>query len=104
MRRFDANSYLVLIDTMDTHDVGRGRGGVEPALGQVEASALVIAVDSDRLFPATMSERIARGIPQSRLEIISSPHGHDGFLIDSHEIAGHLRGFLDVLCTAGSTV
>src|SRR5690606_4207167 len=50
-RRFDANSYLVLTESMLSHDLGRDRGGVEAALSQITARALVVAVDSDRLFP-----------------------------------------------------
>ena len=48
---------------MITHDLGRDRGGVSAALASVTARALVIAVDSDRLFPPAQSERIAAGIP-----------------------------------------
>ena len=35
VRRFDANSYLLLTKAMDLHDLGRGRGGVRAALGRV---------------------------------------------------------------------
>ena len=64
-RRFDANTYVVLTRTMITHDLGRDRGGVAAALASVTARALVIAVDSDRLFPPAQSERIAAGIPDA---------------------------------------
>jgi homoserine O-acetyltransferase len=36
-RRFDANSYLTLVEAMNSHDVGRDRGGVEDALARVTA-------------------------------------------------------------------
>lgn len=93
-RRFDANSYLVLVGSMDTHDVGRGRGGVAAALARVGARTLVIGVDTDRLFPLAMSETIAEGIDGADFHVIHSPVGHDGFLVPSPPLAGWIRGLL----------
>ena len=59
-RRFDANSYLVLTDAMNSHDIGRDRGGVAAALSRATARAVVIGIDSDRLFPVPGQEIIAR--------------------------------------------
>lgn len=94
VRRFDANSYLVLVRTMDSHDIGRGRGGVEAALARITARTLVVAVDSDRLFPVAMSRRIADGIVGSTLRVIHSERGHDGFLVSSPEMAGWIADTL----------
>ena len=58
-RRFDANSYVVLTEAMNSHDVGRGRGGLAAALARVTAELVVVAVDSDRLYPPRLSEEIA---------------------------------------------
>ena len=35
VNRFDAGSYVALTDAMNTHDLGRGRGGVEAALASI---------------------------------------------------------------------
>jgi homoserine O-acetyltransferase len=81
--RFDANSYLVLTEAMNSHDVGRDRGGVEAALRQITARLVVAAVDSDRLYPSRLSEEIVAAVPSSApLRMIASPYGHDGFLIE----------------------
>lgn len=94
-RRFDANSYLVLTESMLTHDLGRDRGGVEAALSQVTARTLVVAVDSDRLFPPAQSARIAAWVPGAEgLRIITSDHGHDGFLIEFDQLGPIVREFL----------
>jgi len=94
-RRFDANTYLVLTGSMLTHDLGRDRGGVEAALATITADALVVAVDSDRLFPVEQSERIASGIPGAGLvHVISSEHGHDGFLIEHEQLGPVVADFL----------
>lgn len=87
VQRFDANSYLVLTRAMDTHDVGRGRGGVESALGRITASTIVAGIDSDRLYPLSQQQVLADQIPGSRgLEVVQSLHGHDGFLVESAQV------------------
>ena len=58
VRRFDANSYLRLNRAMDLHDLGRGRGGVERALGRVRAPVLVASVRSDSLYPPCQQRQI----------------------------------------------
>jgi len=94
-RRFDANSYIVLTDSILSHDVGRGRGGVTAALKRVTATTLVVGVDTDRLYPVSQQERIANGISSALpLEVIRSPYGHDGFLIEGDQVGGLLRGLL----------
>ena len=82
VRRFDANTYLLLTWAMNDHDVGRGRGGVAMALSRVRADALVIGIDSDRLYPPSQQRDLARTIRGADLEMVSSPYGHDGFLIE----------------------
>ncbi len=96
-RRFDANSYIVLTESMNTHDLGRDRGGVEVALSQITARTLVVAVDTDRLFPAAQSARIAAFVPGAGdLRIVKTPYGHDGFLIEFDQLGPMVRDFLEV--------
>ncbi|MFS4108175.1 homoserine O-acetyltransferase MetX [Streptomyces sp. PD-S100-1] len=88
VRRFDAGSYVTLTEAMNSHDVGRGRGGVRAALSRVTAPALVAGVDSDRLYPPYQQAELAAGIPTAdRLRVIESPYGHDGFLIEAEQVA-----------------
>jgi len=93
-RRFDAGSYVALTETMNSWDVGRGRGGVDAALARVTARALVAGVDSDRLYPLEQQRQVADalGVP---LQVISSPYGHDGFLIEVETVGQLLGGLLD---------
>ncbi|WP_373308384.1 homoserine O-acetyltransferase MetX [Cellulomonas marina] len=94
-RRFDANTYVRFTETMVTHDLGRDRGGVEAALASVTARALVVAVDTDRLFLPAQSERIAAGIPGAGpVRTIRSEFGHDGFLIEEDQVGAMVREFL----------
>lgn len=80
--RFDPGCYVALTYTLDTHDVGRGRGGVEAALAGLEVPLLVVGVDSDGLYPLGLQKRMARAAQSSTLAVLSSPHGHDGFLVE----------------------
>jgi len=97
-RRFDANSYITLVNAMNSHDIGRDRGGVTLALSQVRARALVLGIDSDRLFPLEHQKLIAELLPETiddnRVIVISSPFGHDGFLIEDAAVGTHLRRLL----------
>ncbi|WP_328557586.1 homoserine O-acetyltransferase MetX [Streptomyces sp. NBC_00358] len=88
VRRFDAGSYVTLSQAMNSHDVGRGRGGTRSALGRVTARTLVAGVDSDRLYPLSQQAELAAGIPTAdRLRVVESPYGHDGFLIETNQVA-----------------
>lgn len=92
VRRFDANTYLNLTQAMMTHDLARGRGDVKTALQRITAHAVVIAVDSDRLYLSEQSRTIADGIGRDTpVHLIHSPHGHDGFLIEIDQLAALVR-------------
>ncbi len=98
VRRFDANSYLRLNRAMDLHDVGRGRGGVDAALARITAPTLVAAVRSDGLYPPDQQLRLHRALEvagtSSTWVDIDSPHGHDGFLIETAQLAPRVSTFL----------
>ena len=84
--RFDPNSYLVLSEAMNSHDVGRGRGGVAAALSRVTASVVVAGIDSDRLYPLALQAELAELLPGDRpLTVIRSAFGHDGFLLETDQ-------------------
>ena len=93
--RFHPWSYLSLSKSMDSHNVGRGRGGILSALKQIKARTLVISIRSDVLFPEEEQILIAEGIPDARLETIDSLYGHDGFLIETEAITEVLNPFLE---------
>lgn len=92
-RRFDAHSYRVLLDAMDTHDLGRGRGGLATALAHLTQPVLVGALPSDTLYVPEDQFDLAAGLPNASLVAIDTPHGHDGFLIDAPRVDAALRRF-----------
>jgi homoserine O-acetyltransferase len=99
-RRFDANSYIRLVDAMSSHDVGRGRGGVEAALGRITAPTLVLGIDSDRLYPVEDQQLLARHIRNAldgpEPAVLESAFGHDGFLIERQQVGAALRRLVAV--------
>ncbi|RLN57286.1 hypothetical protein BBJ28_00013412, partial [Nothophytophthora sp. Chile5] len=94
LSRFDVNSYLALLHMMDTHDVGRNRGGLEAALASLSQPALIIGVDSDVLYPLAEQRELAAALPHAHFEALSSPHGHDGFLLGQEHISQLTQRFL----------
>ncbi len=85
--RFDPNSYLVLSEAMNTHDLGRGRGGLSSALSRVTADVLVAGIDSDRLYRLALQAELAELLPGDRgLTVIHSGFGHDGFLLEIGQV------------------
>ena len=44
-RRYNAYSYYAILNAFDTHDAGRGRGGVAAALARIRARTLVVGYD-----------------------------------------------------------
>jgi homoserine O-acetyltransferase len=93
-KRFNALSYLSLSKTMDSHNVGRNRGGIASALKKIKADALVVGIQTDILFPFQEQVQIAAHIPHAKLETIDSKFGHDGFLIEFDQMQAVLRAFL----------
>lgn len=100
VRRFDPGSYVALTSAMNEHDVGRGRGGTAPALARLRVPTVIGGVDTDRLYPLHQQEQLARLIPSAGpLRVITSPYGHDGFLLESEQVGGLVR---DTLLLAGT--
>ncbi len=94
-RRFDAGSYVALTRAMNSHDVGRGRGGFAAALRRITARTVVAGIDSDRLYPLHLQAELARHIRNSAaLQVVASPYGHDGFLIELDQVGTLVRDLL----------
>jgi homoserine O-acetyltransferase/O-succinyltransferase len=93
VNRFNPYSYYCLTRLSDTHNAGRGRGGVENALRSVRAETLCIGITSDVLFPVAEQKFVADNINGARYVEIESFYGHDGFLIETEKVTGVVREF-----------
>lgn len=94
VRRFNAFSYMSLLNTMDTHNLGRGRGGVEKALSGIKARTMVTSIKNDLLFPEKEQILLADLIPGAEFVCIDSLYGHDGFLIETKALSREVGRFL----------
>jgi homoserine O-acetyltransferase len=92
-KRFNAYSYWTLSKTMDSHNIGRGRGGAIKALSLIKAKVLTIGISSDILFPAVESKFIAQNVSEGTYEEINSLYGHDGFLIEVPKLTYVIQRF-----------
>ncbi len=94
-KRYNAYSYMTILDAFDTHDAGRGRGGVRSALSRIVADTIVIGLTTDIIFtPAEMRE-LASMIPGAQYREIDSPFGHDGFLVEHAQLNRILKEFIE---------
>jgi homoserine O-acetyltransferase len=95
--RFDAGSYVVLTESLSSHDVGRGRGGVAAALRGCPVPAVVGGITSDRLYPLRLQEELAELLPGCvGLHVVDSIYGHDGFLVETEAVGELVRQTLDL--------
>jgi homoserine O-acetyltransferase len=96
-QRFDANTYIALTEAMNSHDIGRDRGGVAAALATIKVPVVAVSIDTDRLFPVRLQAEIAELAPAAApLVRISSPFGHDGFLVEVESVGNVIREALNL--------
>jgi len=100
--RFDAGSYVVLTESLSSHDVGRGRGGVAAALRGCPVPAVVGGITSDRLYPLRLQEELAELLPGcGGLQVVDSIYGHDGFLVETDAVGELVRQTLELAAAKG---
>lgn len=97
--RFDANSYLYITRAMDYFDLAEDHGGsLTAAFAQTKARFCVVSFDTDWLYPTAESRNIVHALnatgAQASFVELSSPFGHDAFLLDVPELNRVVDGFL----------
>jgi homoserine O-acetyltransferase len=96
VERFDANTYITLTRAMDTHDISQG-GDYKAVLESIKQPALIVAINSDILYPPTEQQEMADLIPRGELVSLKSIYGHDGFLIDTIQLNQLVIDFLTLI-------
>jgi homoserine O-acetyltransferase len=99
VERFDANSYLYITRAMDYYDIAEDHGGsLAAAFTATRARFCLISFDTDWLYPTAESRRIVHALNAAGREVsfveLSSPFGHDAFLLDAPDMNRVIDGFL----------
>ncbi len=95
VKRFNAYSYWLLTKAMDSHHLGRKRGGdLIKTLNSIPQKVLIIGIKSDILCPLDEQRFMKQHIPNAQLVEIDSAYGHDGFIIETHQISEHLSKWM----------
>jgi homoserine O-acetyltransferase len=84
--RFDANSYLTLVAAMDSYDL-------DDEVAKIDTPALVVGIGSDVLYPVAEVRALASALPRGEFALLSAPHGHDSFLIETAPLNRIVNGF-----------
>ncbi|WP_082232529.1 homoserine O-acetyltransferase MetX [Halobacillus massiliensis] len=84
-QRFDANSYLYLLEAMNHHDISHGRGSLEEAAGKFKAELYTVSFEHDLLYPKDLIETFSRYVPGGTHHHVNTDFGHDGFLVEFDE-------------------
>ena len=97
--RFDANSYLYLTRVMDYFDPFQDADLVRERLALCGTRFLVLSFDTDWRFDTSHSRHIVRVLTAHRVPVtfreISSPHGHDSFLLEVPDYHRTVAAYLD---------
>jgi homoserine O-acetyltransferase len=94
-RRYNAYSYYHILNAFDTHNVGRGRGGVDAALAAITAHTLLVAIEGDIVFPPEDLHFMQARIRGAELHTLTSAFGHDGFLVEHEKLNEILLPFVN---------
>ena len=97
--RFDANSYLYITRALDYFDLAEEHGGLlANAFRRTATRFCVISFDTDWLYPTLESRNIVQALNAAGAAVsfveLSSPYGHDAFLLDAPEMNRVVDGFL----------
>jgi homoserine O-acetyltransferase len=103
--RFDANSYLYITKAADYFDLGKDYGSLKNAFANTSCRFLVISFSSDWLFTPAQSRSIVDVLVANNKDVsfcnISSPYGHDAFLLEPDTLGSFISGFLDATYEPG---
>lgn len=80
---------------LDSHDIGRDRGGVLAAMSNLSTRVLIIGMESDVLYPLYEQKELVDHIPKSELKVLKSHDGHDSFLLEQDLVSQYIQEFIN---------
>lgn len=97
VKRFDVYSYISILDSFDTHNIGRGRGSISNALSSIKCPVLCVGITTDMIFTPEEMIDFSDMIPNSIYKEISSQFGHDGFLVENTVLNSIIKDFFSTI-------
>lgn len=95
-KRFDANSYLYLLQAMNSHDIGRNRGGWKSAAKQIKSKVLMVSFEHDLIYEPSSIYEFSTLTPGCLYHHVETPFGHDGFLTEYEKWSTVIEEFLSI--------
>jgi homoserine O-acetyltransferase len=99
VERFDSNSYLYITKAADYFDLGKEYGSLKKAFAKTKCRFLLISFASDWLFTPAQSGAMVNALVANDKDVsycdITSPYGHDAFLLEPEVLGSFISGFLD---------
>jgi homoserine O-acetyltransferase len=97
LERFDEDTYRTLVWAMDTHDIGRDRGGAVAALQRLAAYGTRltgVGIEGDILYGTTQVREMVKAATAAGMDAayreIHSTKGHDAFLVEWDQLTALL--------------
>lgn len=98
IRRFDANSFLILSNAIEKFDIANPDGSLDGVFAKVLSKILLIAFSTDFLFPPGEMLEIYRAMKSENIDVsfetIETIDGHDAFLTDWRKLSEIVSEFL----------
>jgi homoserine O-acetyltransferase len=100
VQRFDANSYLYIMRSIDIYDAEEGYGSLEESFKRIRCKrVLVTSFSADWLYPSYQSEEIVSALVSNNIDVtyskIESSYGHDSFLLEHEKLTYLIANFLN---------
>jgi len=102
VKRFDANSYIYIMRSIDIYDAGEGYPNLKESFNRIKCKKVFVAsYTSDWLYPSYQSSELVDALKANNIDVtyneIDSPYGHDSFLIDYEKLNPLINNFLNSL-------
>ena len=105
VERFDANSYLYITKAADYFDLKKDYGSLNEAFANTKSRFLVISFASDWLYTPAQSRAMVDALAATNKDVsycdITSPYGHDAFLLEPEVLGRFICCFLQATYKPG---
>jgi homoserine O-acetyltransferase/O-succinyltransferase len=100
VQRFDANSYIYIMRSIDIYDAAEGYKSLEESFKRIKCKKILVSsFSSDWLYPSYQSEEMVEALAVNGIDAIyheiESNYGHDSFLLEYEKLTYLITNFLN---------